>query len=72
MNSLFSFLEDTSGGFSSYRLVLVCWSAILMIVWGYTCIITGTIVDIPGGVVTVTGMILAGKVAQRYTEAQTV
>lgn len=63
-----SLLEDNAGGFSSIRLLMLAWSGIVMVTWCFVAVRSGTIPDIPTGVITFTGMVIGGKVAQRFGE----
>jgi hypothetical protein len=63
-----SILEDNAGGLSSIRLLMIAWALAVMVTWCVVAISTKTIPDIPTGVLTFTGMIVGGKVAQRFGE----
>jgi len=68
MNTLRSILEDNAGGFSSIRLLMLVWATVLITTWVVVAIYTRTIPDIPPGVLAFTGMVVGGKVVQRYGE----
>ena len=61
-------LQDNGGGISSQRVLLLVWCAVLIVVWCVVAIKTKTIPDIPAGVLTLSGIIIGGKVLQRFGE----
>lgn len=63
-----SMLSDNSGGISSLRVLCVSWIILLMSVWIGVAIAKGELPDIPGGVLTLTGTLIGGKVVQRFGE----
>lgn len=62
------FLQDQKGDNSSIRLVFVSWGLVPLFVWATVCLVKMTIVDIPLGVGTIIGSVVAGKVWQAYAE----
>lgn len=68
MNFLKSLLEDNSGGLSSCRVVMLVWTMALFGTWVTVAYKTKSLPDVPTGVLTLTGMILGGKVVQRFGE----
>jgi hypothetical protein len=68
MDSLRSILEDNAGGLSSIRVLMLCWSVAVIGAWVFVAITTRALPDIPSGVITFTGMVIGGKVAQRFGE----
>ena len=68
MDSLRSILEDNAGGLSSIRVLMLCWCVAVMVTWCVVALSTRTMPDIPPGVITFTGMVLGGKVIQRFAE----
>lgn len=72
MDTLRSILEDNAGGLSSIRVLMLCWTVAVMATWITVALSTKTMPDIPSGVLTFTGMIVGGKVAQRFGEQPSV
>lgn len=63
-----SFLEDNSGGLSATRLAFLLWAIGVLGVWIYSSIKNNNLADINSQVVTVLGILMTGKVAQRFGE----
>jgi hypothetical protein len=63
-----SVLEDNAGGLSSMRAAMLAWLAALGATWVFVAIATRSLPDIPAGVLTFTGMLVGGKVVQRFGE----
>jgi preprotein translocase subunit SecD len=61
-------IEDNSGGLSSIRAAMLAWLAALGATWVFVAIATRSLPDIPAGVLTFTGMLVGGKVVQRFGE----
>lgn len=68
MNNLQTFFEDNNGGFSMMRLVFLLWGAGVLLIWMYTCYMTGGLVSIPAEVVTVLLGLGTAKAVQRGLE----
>lgn len=64
-----SLLSDNSGGISTIRVLCAFWVIMLMFVWLGVAIAQASIPDIPGGILTLTGTLIGGKVVQRFGEA---
>lgn len=62
------FLQEDDGGFSSMRLVTVCWLIGPLALWTWLGIKNGTMAEIPETVIVVLGMVLTGKVTQKVAE----
>ncbi len=70
---LSSILEDNSGGLSSTRILMLSWGIGVLLVWAAGSIIGflhGVYVfpAIPESVVSILGIVLGGKVIQRFGE----
>jgi hypothetical protein len=63
-----SFFEDNSGGFSATRLAFLLWAVGVLAVWIYSSIQQGKLAEIDKTVVTVLGILMTGKAAQRFGE----
>lgn len=72
------YLTDSDGSPSSYRLMMILGVFLILGVWAFVCIYgavhppagaTGLVIaDIPWNLVTIIGLLLAGKVAQKWKE----
>ncbi|MBF0473203.1 MAG: hypothetical protein HQK93_05650 [Nitrospirae bacterium] len=68
-----SIIEDNSGGLSSTRVLMLAWGLGTLLVWSI-CSVIGAIhgiyifPSIPDSVVTILGIVLGGKVVQRFGE----
>jgi hypothetical protein len=69
MKRLHEFFEDHSGGLSSARLLMILWGVGILGVWMAASIRAGVLVPIDGSVITMFGVAVGGKVAQRFGEA---
>jgi len=65
-----SFLQDDKGNNSSTRLGTLLWLVGILVAWLYTVFTTGTITDLPPGILATLGMLLTAKVAQKHVEGQ--
>ena len=63
-----SFLEDESGGFSSTRLAFLLWVVGVLAVYIYQRVHSDRPVVIDGSVITIIGILMTGKVVQRFGE----
>lgn len=68
MKHLLSLLEDNSGGVSSMRLAMLLWLLAIGVTWTVLAFRTSQLPDIPPGVLALTGMLVGGKVVQRFGE----
>lgn len=63
------FLEDKkTGQFSATRLALLLWVTGVFVVWAYASVSAMELEAVPDSVVTILGLLLGGKVVQRYGE----
>lgn len=65
---LVSMFSDSSDGISTMRVLLTLWTLGIMAAWLAVALGTHTIPDIPSGVLALTGMLVGGKVIQRFGE----
>jgi len=65
---LSSFLEDNSGGFSATRLAFLLWVVGVLAVWICSSIENNNLAKIDNSVVTVIGILMTGKMVQRFGE----
>ena len=62
------FLEENSGHKSLIRLVTLLWFSFLFLVWVLLSCLETHLVEIPSSVLELSGMLLAGKVIQKFGE----
>jgi hypothetical protein len=62
------FFQDTDGKLSATRLVMIIWAFGVLIVWGFVTLKTGTLTELPNSVVEILGIVLTGKVVQKFGE----
>jgi hypothetical protein len=62
------FLSEANGKFSATRLIMVFWALGTLALWGYVSFKATKLSDIPDSVVNVLGIVLAGKVVQKFGE----
>lgn len=65
---LVSMFSDNSDGISTIRVLLTLWCLCLTAAWVTAAFAKLAIPDIPNGTLTLTGMLVAGKVIQRFGE----
>ena len=70
MSNLSSFLEDNTGGFSSTRLAFLLWTIGVLATWIYASLSSTNcgLQKIDPSVVTILGILMGGKVSQRFFE----
>lgn len=66
--NLRSLIEDNTGGASSMRVLMLGAFLAVGAVWCFVAVSTKSIPDLPPGVVTVLGAVVAAKTAQRFGE----
>jgi len=75
--NLSSFLQEDNGKFSATRLALLVWSIGLLGVWAAGSIYnvfwgsTHNFLELPPSTITLVGLLMAGKVVQKYEEKPT-
>ena len=63
------FLEDKkTGQFSATRLAILLWVVGVFVVGAYASVSTTQLQAVPDSVVTILGLLVGGKVVQRYGE----
>jgi len=60
--------EPRAGKLSAIRLVFIVWALVVLVVWAIQSLRGDGLADIPAPVITVLGMLLGGKVVQRFAE----
>ena len=68
MNGLKELLSDNSGGYSTMRLIALCWTIWLLAMWTKAAFQVVGIPDMPAGVVQVCLAIYGAKALQRFGE----
>jgi hypothetical protein len=68
MGKITEFFKDDAGALSSMRLIFIVWAVGVAAVWGVVAIKTMTIPDVPTGILSVFGILTAGKVTQSMSE----
>jgi len=61
-------LDKAANEFSAMRLAFLLWSLVLLVIWAIVSYRTNALQDIPESVVTILGILITGKVVQRYGE----
>jgi len=62
------FLQESNGTLSSNRLLFIIWILGVLSVWIVLCLKSGTLLEIPDSVTAITGIIITGKVTQKFAE----
>ncbi|MCU0568163.1 MAG: hypothetical protein MUF49_16390 [Oculatellaceae cyanobacterium Prado106] len=62
------FIKEKSGKPSSSRLLIIIWGLGVFGVWAYASIKSSTLQPIPESVITIIGVLIVGKTAQRFGE----
>lgn len=62
------FLQEDNGGFSSSRLAFLLWALGVLIVWIVISVKSAGLQEIPDSVAMVLGILMTGKVAQKFGE----
>jgi hypothetical protein len=68
IDSLGQFFLDTDGKPSATRLVMILWATGTLAIWAYASIKTATLAELPNSVVEILGVLLTGKVVQKFGE----
>ncbi|MBI5694883.1 MAG: hypothetical protein HZC51_03945 [Nitrospirae bacterium] len=64
------FLQENNGDYSSARLALLLWVGGVLIVWAKSSITNGQIQAIPESVQVILGILMSGKVVQKFGEGK--
>lgn len=62
------FLQEDNGGFSATRLAMHLWVIGVLVAWVWVSITKKEMADIPNGVIAVLGILVSGKVVQKFGE----
>lgn len=68
MKRLLEFLEEPQGGLSSCRLTLMLWTLGVLTCWVVVSIQKQALQPLDESVTTLTGILISGKVVQRFAE----
>ena len=68
MGRISQFLQEDNGNFSATRLAMLSWVVGVLASWAYLSISLRKMQDIPQSVVTIIGILVTGKVAQKFSE----
>ena len=63
-------IQDAKGDTSSMRVVMLSWACMLICLVIYLTIRNGAFPEIPGGLASITGGVLFGKLIQNYQETK--
>jgi hypothetical protein len=66
--NVIQFLQGDNGDFSSSRLAFLLWAIGVLIVWCVSSFKKGSLVCIPDSVSTILGILMTGKVVQKFGE----
>lgn len=66
---ILEFLQDDNGGFSATRLAFLLWVLGLLTIWLIASAKAGSLQAIPESVITLLGILMGGKVVQKFGEA---
>lgn len=70
VSKLAEFLEDGDGSLSSTRLAFLLWAIGVLVVWIIASVEKKTLQPIDSSVTTVLGILMTGKVVQKFGEAK--
>jgi len=62
-------LMEGNGKPSATRVVTVVWGLGVFVVWAYLSVTTSQIINLPDHVMEILGIVLTGKVVQRFAES---
>lgn len=68
MNKMLEFLQENNGGFSATRLGFLLWVIGVLVVWIMNSLKSGTLAPIDSSVTAVIGILMTGKVVQKFGE----
>lgn len=60
--------QDENGRISSARVLMIVGAGLILSVWSFLSIKNGIMIDIPLGVQTIFGILILGKVTQKFME----
>ena len=70
-NKFAEFFQENNGTLSATRLAFLIWAFGVLVVWGIPSIRHEKLEPIPESVVVVIGMLMTGKVVQKFSESST-
>jgi len=65
---LLEFVEEDNGGLSATRLAFLLWTIGVFIVWIIDSLRQGTLQVVTGDIATIIGILMTGKVVQKFGE----
>ncbi len=65
---ILNILNEKTGKKSAMRVAMLGWAAGILILWGWTSFASNELQAIPESVTTLFGILVTGKVVQRYSE----
>lgn len=68
MSKTTGFLQDDNGNLSSMRLAFLLWVVGVLAIWGVASLKAGELKIIPDSVTTIIGVLMGGKVMQKFGE----
>ena len=68
---ILEFLQDGNDKFSSTRLALLLWVIGLLVIWTMSSIHSEAFLEIPTSTITLVGILVSGKVVQKFGEEKT-
>jgi len=68
VDALGQFFQDSDGKLSATRLVMILWVIGTFLIWSYISIKSVALVQLPSSVVDILGILLTGKVVQKFGE----
>ncbi len=68
MSKSTGFLQDDNGNLSSMRLAFLLWVVGVLVIWGVASLKAGELKIIPDSVTTIVGVLMGGKVMQKFGE----
>lgn len=67
-NRLAQFVQEDNGDFSATRLAFLLWTVGALVVWVYQSLHSGSPQGLSADVVTILGILMTGKVVQKFGE----
>lgn len=64
----FGFLREDNGNFSATRLGFLSWVLGVLLIWGGASVHDKKLAEVPQSVQILIGVLMAGKVTQKFTE----
>ena len=67
-SDLKQFVKEDNGKFSATRLSFVAWSLVILVMWAFVSFQRQELVVIDNSIVSILGVLMSGKVVQRFGE----